>query len=50
MIAADDAVFCEPEIRYSWVSHPMTVWLVGLRWAKEKLMFGDRFDARAALS
>ena len=48
VIAADDAIFCEPEIRYSWVSHPMTVWLIGLRRAKEKLMFGDRFDAAEA--
>jgi enoyl-CoA hydratase/carnithine racemase len=48
VIAADDTLFCEPEIRYSWVSHPMTVWLVGLRRAKEKLMFGDRFDAAEA--
>ena len=48
LIASDDAIFAEPEIRYSWVPHPMTVWLIGLRRAKEKLLLGDRFDAAEA--
>jgi enoyl-CoA hydratase len=48
VMAADDAIFCEPEIRYSWVPQPLTVWLIGLRRAKEKLLLGDRFTAAEA--
>jgi enoyl-CoA hydratase/carnithine racemase len=45
LIAADDALFAEPQIRYGWVPDPMTLWLVGMRRAKEKLLLGDRFNA-----
>jgi enoyl-CoA hydratase/carnithine racemase len=50
-IAADDAVFGEPEIRFgSGVVTMALPWLVGVRRAKELLLTGeDRLDAREAL-
>ena len=48
LIAADDAVFSEPQVRFGWVPAPLTLWLVGVRKAKEKLLLGDRFDAEEA--
>jgi enoyl-CoA hydratase len=48
LMAADDAVFSEPQVRFGWVPAPLTLWLVGVRKAKEKLLLGDRFDAEEA--
>lgn len=48
VIAAEDAVFGETEIRFSLMPQPATVWLVGLRRAKELLMLGERFSAAEA--
>lgn len=49
VIAADDAVFGLTEMRYSLVPKPNTVWLVGVRKAKEIMMLADKFDAQEAL-
>lgn len=50
-IAADDAKFGEPEVRFSHVG-PVVVmpWVVGLKRARELLYFGDMIDAQTALS
>jgi enoyl-CoA hydratase len=48
LMAADDAVFSEPQVRFGWVPAPLTLWLVGVRKAKEKLLLGDRYDAEEA--
>jgi len=50
-IAADDAKFGEPEVRFSHVG-PVVVmpWIVGLKRARELLYFGDMIDAQTALS
>jgi enoyl-CoA hydratase len=49
-IAADNAQFGEPEIRFS-NSGPVIVmpWIIGFKKARELLYFGDMIDARAAL-
>ena len=49
-IAADDAKFGEPEVRFSHVG-PVVVmpWIVGLKRARELLYFGDMIDAQTAL-
>jgi enoyl-CoA hydratase len=49
-IAADDAKFGEPEVRFSHVG-PVVVmpWIVGLKRARELLYFGDMIDAKTAL-
>ena len=49
-IAADDAVFGEPEIRFSNVGPAIVMpWIIGLKKARELLYFGDTIDANAAL-
>lgn len=49
-VAADDAKFGEPEVRFSHVG-PVVVmpWIVGLKRARELLYFGDMIDAKTAL-
>jgi enoyl-CoA hydratase len=50
-IAADDAVFGEPEIRFSNVGPGLIMpFVIGLRRARELLYLGDTIDARTALS
>ena len=49
-IAADDARFGEPEVRFSHVGPVMAMpWFVGLKRARELLFFGDTIDAKTAL-
>jgi enoyl-CoA hydratase len=49
-IAADDATFGEPEVRFSHIGPLMAMpWFVGLKRARELLLFGDTIDAKAAL-
>ena len=49
-IAADDAKFGEPEVRFSHLG-PLSVmpWIIGLKRARELLFFGDMIDAKTAL-
>ncbi|HEV8585642.1 MAG TPA: enoyl-CoA hydratase-related protein [Methylomirabilota bacterium] len=48
-IAADDAQFGEPEIRFSNVGPVMVMpWVIGLKRARELLYLGDPIDARTA--
>lgn len=50
-IAADDAVFGEPEIRFSNSGPGMVMpWIIGLKRARELLYFGDTIDAGTALA
>src|SRR5712672_2730782 len=50
-IAADDARFGEPEVRFSHLGPLMVMpWLIGLKRARELLFFGDQIDAQTALS
>jgi enoyl-CoA hydratase len=49
-IAADDALFGEPEIRFSNTGPGIIMpWFVGLKKARELLYFGDMIDAKTAL-
>src|ERR1700675_3625138 len=49
-IAADDAVFGEPEIRFSNVGPALIMpFVIGLKRAREMLYFGDPIDAQTAL-
>jgi enoyl-CoA hydratase len=49
-IAADDAKFGEPEVRFSHLGPMMVMpWIVGLKRARELLFFGDMIDAKTAL-
>src|SRR5262245_52349407 len=49
-IAADDAKFGEPEVRFSHLGPLMVMpWFIGLKRARELLFFGDMIDARTAL-
>jgi enoyl-CoA hydratase/carnithine racemase len=49
-IAAEDAQFGEPEIRFSTVGPGLVMpWFIGLKKARELLYFGDTIDAHAAL-
>jgi enoyl-CoA hydratase/carnithine racemase len=49
-IAADDAKFGEPEIRFSNAGPAIAMpWLIGLKKARELLYFGDSVDAKTAL-
>jgi enoyl-CoA hydratase/carnithine racemase len=49
-IAADNALFGEPEIRFSNAGPAIIMpWLVGFKKARELLYFGDTIDAQAAL-
>ena len=50
-VAADDAVFGEPEIRFSNVGPGLVMpFVIGLRRARELLYLGDSIDARTALA
>ena len=50
-IASDDAVFGEPEIRFSNVGPGLVMpFVIGLRRARELLYLGDSIDAQTALS
>jgi len=50
-IAADDAKFGEPEVRFSHLGPLMVLpWFIGLKRARELLFFGDTIDAATALS
>lgn len=50
-IAAEDAKFGEPEVRFSHVGPVMVMpWMVGLKRARELVYFGDLIDARTAMS
>jgi len=50
-IAADDALFGEPEIRFSNVGPVMVMpWVIGLKRARELLYLGDPIDANTALA
>ena len=50
-IAADDALFGEPEIRFSNVGPAMVMpFIVGLKRARELLYLGDPIDAKTALA
>jgi enoyl-CoA hydratase len=50
-IAADDARFGEPEVRFSHLGPLMVMpWFIGLKRARELLFFGDQIDAQTALS
>jgi enoyl-CoA hydratase len=49
-IAADDAKFGEPEVRFSHLGPLMVMpWFIGLKRARELLFFGDQIDAKTAL-
>ncbi len=49
-IAADNALFGEPEIRFSDTGPAIVMpWIIGLKKARELLYFGDMIDAKAAL-
>jgi enoyl-CoA hydratase/carnithine racemase len=49
-IAADDALFGEPEVRFSDVGPAIVMpWIVGYKKARELLYFGDMIDAKTAL-
>ena len=49
-IAADDAKFGEPEVRFSHIGPLMAMpWFIGLKRARELLFFGDTIDAKTAL-
>ena len=49
-VAADDALFGEPEIRFSNAGPAIVMpWFIGLKKARELLYLGDMIDAKAAL-
>jgi enoyl-CoA hydratase/carnithine racemase len=49
-IAADDAKFGEPEVRFSHLGPLMVMpWFIGLKRARELIFFGDMIDAKTAL-
>jgi enoyl-CoA hydratase len=49
-IAADDAQFGEPEIRFSDAGPAIVMpWIIGYKRARELLYFGDMIDAKVAL-
>src|SRR5258708_34268484 len=49
-IAADDAKFGEPEVRFSHLGPLMVMpWFIGLKRARELLFFGDTIDAETAV-
>ncbi|MFB9928156.1 enoyl-CoA hydratase/isomerase family protein [Amycolatopsis halotolerans] len=48
IVAADDAVFGEPEVRFSLVAHPRLMYFVPLRKAKEIQLLGEPFSAADA--
>jgi enoyl-CoA hydratase len=50
-IAADNALFGEPEIRFSDVGPAIVMpWIIGYKKARELLYFGDMIDANTALT
>ena len=50
-IAAEDAQFGEPEIRFSTVGPALVMpWIIGLKKARELLYFGDTIGAQEALA
>jgi enoyl-CoA hydratase/carnithine racemase len=50
-IAADNAMFGEPEVRFSNTGPGIVMpWIIGYKRARELLYFGDLIDAQAALS
>jgi enoyl-CoA hydratase/carnithine racemase len=49
-IAADDAIFGEPEVRFSNTGPGLVMpWIIGYKRARELLYFGDMIDAETAL-
>ncbi|MBG04506.1 MAG: enoyl-CoA hydratase [Rhodospirillaceae bacterium] len=49
-IAADNAIFGEPEIHFSNAGPAMVMpWMIGFKKARELLYFGDMIDAKTAL-
>lgn len=49
-IAADNAIFGEPEIHFSNVGPAIVMpWMIGFKMARELLYFGDMIDAETAL-
>ena len=48
VIAADDAVFGDPAMRYSLMPMPAMQWLTGVRSSKEKLLLSEYFSAEDA--
>ncbi len=49
-IAAEDAKFGEPEVRFSHIGPVIVMpWIIGLKRARELLYFGDMIDAKTAL-
>jgi enoyl-CoA hydratase len=50
-IAADNALFGEPEVRFSDPGPGIVMpWIIGFKRARELLYFGDMIDAKTALS
>ena len=50
-IAADNAIFGEPEVRFSSVGPAIVMpMIIGYKKARELLYFGDQIDAQTALS
>ncbi|SFQ00290.1 enoyl-CoA hydratase [Oscillibacter sp. PC13] len=49
IIAADNAKFGDPGLRYSNVPAPTLLWLAGTRRAKQYMLMAENFDAREAL-
>ena len=50
-IAADNALFGEPEIRFSDVGPAIVMpWIIGYKKARELLYFGDMIDAQTAFT
>ncbi|SFQ00340.1 Enoyl-CoA hydratase/isomerase [Oscillibacter sp. PC13] len=48
VIAADDAVFGDPAMRYSLMPMPAMQWITGIRYAKENLLLSNYFSAEEA--
>ncbi|UMP00760.1 enoyl-CoA hydratase/isomerase family protein [Amycolatopsis sp. EV170708-02-1] len=48
IVAAEDTVFGEPEVRFSLVAHPRLLYFVPLRKAKEIQLLGETFGAADA--
>jgi enoyl-CoA hydratase/carnithine racemase len=50
-ICADNALFGEPEVRFSAVGPAMVMpWMIGFKKARELIYFGDMIDAETALA
>jgi enoyl-CoA hydratase len=48
VVASDDAIFGETELRFSTIPQPTLLFMIGLRSAKEVLMLADRITAQEA--